>query len=195
LNLTAHIQKAILNTNQEHINFSEYGISYAPEYLITTNIAKEIYTLKNKNNEIGVYLEWNIKDLLKDEGIELSEVVRDGKCDICIFFNRTTNAIIEVKNTVTNKGPRLTSIHKDIERIQYFLLNIDSTFKDSYVCFLVQAKNKKKTKEKATSYIDEIRKEFDTLSFKENIKFFKENNNDEEEFFLASVVLLIKPNT
>ena len=191
MDLTKSIQEAIHSTNLQHIKLSEYSISFAPEYLITVNIANELSNLQKCSIIHGVYLEWNIQDLLEEEKIKDKTNIRDGKCDICILFNDNRNSIIEVKNTITQVGGKLKSIYKDIERIEHFILDKNSTFVDSYVCFIVKANSKSNVEIKTKKYITDIKNYFIKLELQEDINLFKEYDNDDEKYFLSSVVIKI----
>lgn len=192
-NLTNYIQKSIYDTNKQHIKYSEFSICYAPEYLITTNIANDISILQKEKIVDGIYLEWNIKDLITDEGLDEIKDIREGKCDICILFQDGKNSLIEVKNTITQVGAKLRSIYKDIERIEHFILNKNTSFDDGYISFIVKAKSKEKVESKTINFIKDMKDYFSNLLLEENINIFKEYEEDNEEnYFLSSVVIKIK---
>lgn len=195
INLSRYIQESIVKTNKQHIKYSEFSICYAPEYLITVNIANELSKLQSENIIDGIYLEWNIKDLISDEGLDEIKDIRDGKCDICILFKDGNNSLIEVKNTITQVGAKLRSIYKDIERIEQFVLNKDTSFHDGYVSFIVKAKSENKLEEKTKGFIEDMKKHFPNLILTEDISTFKEyENDDEHEYFLSSIVIKITLN-
>ena len=189
--LTNTIHQVMINTNQEHLKLTEWSIVYAPEYLITVNLTKEIKKLCDVDN---VYMEWNIKDLISSDNIKNIENIRDGKCDICILMNDNTNILIEVKNTITNNGSKLKSIHKDIERIGKFILNNNDSFNIGYVCFLVKANGKEKVKEKSETYFSEMNTIFPNLELFRYIEVFKEEDEDNCNY-IASVVVKIQADT
>ena len=143
------IHKSIKKTNIEHKELTDYNIMYAPEYLITVNITKNLKQLQNISY---VYMEWNIKDLLSSDSLNISNI-RDGKCDICAVFNDNTNALIEIKNTITQKGAKLQSIYKDIERIATFINHENDLFNLGYVVFIVKSNSKDNVIKKANVYI------------------------------------------
>lgn len=191
MNLTEIIQESIKKTNKQYIEYSEFSICYAPEYLITSNILHDIFKLKKNSSVDQVYLEWNICDLIKDENLKSKENVRKGKCDICVLFDDRSNSIIEVKNTVKNQGNKLKSIIGDIKRIKLFILDENSSFKDGYVSFLTIDKNENDVFKRAKLLESKIKREFPELKFENNITIFKEYEEELEENYLASIVMKI----
>ena len=177
------ISLAIENTNQEHIEMTEYGIYKAPEYLITVNISKELQKL---DNIAYTYMEWKTKDLLESDNLEINNI-RNGKADICVVFEDNTNALIEVKNTITQIGAKLNSIHKDIERIGEFILNANDFFNIGYVCFIVMANTQKYSLDKANKFISGMIKKFKNLQLVATTTSFQDNDNN----YFTSVVIEI----
>lgn len=186
-NIIETIHKTIIKTNKEHLKLTGHSISFAPEYLITVNLAKQI---KKLNDISYVYMEWNIKDIISSDNLKNLDNVRNGKCDICIVFNDNTNAIIEVKNTITQVGGKLKSIYKDIQRVGDFVFNNNELFSKGYVCFIVKANNKENAILKADKYISDMENEFIELSFYKDTVVFKEEKDSEK--YLVSTILRIQ---
>lgn len=181
------IHKTIIQTNEEHLSLTGYSVSFAPEYLITVNLAKQI----KKLNDVGyVYMEWNIEDIIYSDNLKNLKHTRNGKCDICIVFNDNTNAIIEVKNTITQVGGKLKSIYKDIHRISDFVLNENELFNKGYVCFIVKARGEENALSKADKYISDMKNNFQKLFIYEDKKIFKEEKDS--DMYLVSTVLRIQ---
>lgn len=107
------------------------SLRYAPEYLVTTYIAKRISTLK----EISLTLENNVKDAIDDAGGlppgKPPHVLRyKGKFDILIWTKRDS-AIIEVKRQVYS----FTSpVRADVSRI-CATLNKQENFKCGFMAY------------------------------------------------------------
>ncbi|WP_373032921.1 hypothetical protein [Sulfurovum sp.] len=139
-------------------------IGWSAEYLITTAIAQELYKV-HKQGIDGIFVEYDIFDLVKENNGKVPKTLRRGRCDICIEFENDLQAIIEVKNTISQKGKKLNSIFKDIKRIEYFLLN-DISFEKSYVCFIAgDAPTKEKLINKVDTWFNEIKNAFTKLDF------------------------------
>jgi len=89
----------------------------APEYLLTVNIAKRIWSIPKRAK--FVTLEDNVRGVLKDAEIKsrgrLKESMRpSGRSDIIIWWGKgTPRGIIEVKNAVYQKS----DIQMDLDRI------------------------------------------------------------------------------
>ena len=96
----------------------------APEYMLTTYIAKELWTIPGSKY---LTLESNVRRTLEDAGGmgkgRISEAAReDGRSDIMLWWssNDMPRAVIEVKNQVSDSA---TEIKQDIKRISTRLLH------------------------------------------------------------------------
>jgi len=132
-NLSKTIHTGIIKAQKDYIGWSGLGVGHSAEYLIVTNIAQSLATLKYIDDIQYVFVEQSMKELAELDDLK-HENFRDGRCDICIEDEKGY-AIIEVKNTLTSKGKKYDSILHDIERIKIFLEK-NNTVKDGYICFL-----------------------------------------------------------
>lgn len=189
--LTPCIQKAIKETNYEHLKLTRYSIAFAPEYLITVNIYKEIAKLQDTNKISEIFLEWDIENLINKK--KISEKIRKGRADICITFDDNNESIIEVKNTFKSSGPKLKSVYDDISRIKDLLEINDTSFKNGYVTFLVLDSNKDLLKTKVIKLIHEMKNDekFKYLNLYENVEIFKSDESEKNSPYLASIIIKI----
>jgi len=167
INLSKNIHIGIIKAQKDYINWSGLGLGHSAEYLIVTNIAQSVATLLYINDVESIYVEQSIKELADLDKLK-NENLRDGRCDLCIE-DKKGYAIIEVKNTLTNKGKTYDSILCDIERIKIFLEN-DNMIKDGYICFLNAnfIKDKKNTKDNVQEISDKISNRL--MNFKKDIE-------------------------
>ena len=106
----------------------------APEYMLTTYIAKEIWTMPGSKY---LTLESNVRKTVDEAGGfgrgKLRENVRpDGRADITLWWaNDAPRAVIEVKNQIST----VKEIKDDIERIKSTLRNRDNTFQFGLMAF------------------------------------------------------------
>ena len=110
--------QGIENAHKEYNNWSGgEWLSEAPEYMATVKIAQKL-----SQTDIGyVTLEQKIKSVSKESGSEKPPSKKSrpaGRCDIVIYYkNELPRAIIEVKNSHSNKGYYL-----DAKRIEGMLV-------------------------------------------------------------------------
>jgi len=198
INLSKTIHTGLIKAQKDYIAWSGLGLGHSAEYLIVTNIAQSIANLKYINDIEFLYVEQSIKDLAEWDDLK-NKKFRDGRCDICIEDSQGYS-IIEVKNTLTNKGKIYDSIIHDIERIRIFLEN-DNTVKDGYICFLNanfikdkedSKENRKKIKSKINnrlkSFKDDIETKFSKLKFTFTTKDFFEKTDKNMIWGWQSVV-------
>jgi len=202
INLSKIIHTGIIKAQKDYVNWSGLGLGHSAEYLIVSNIAQSAAILKYINDIEFLYVEQSISELAEWDDLK-NEDIRDGRCDICIEDSKGY-AIIEVKNTLTNKGKTYDSIIHDIERIRIFLEN-DNTVKDGYICFLnanfIKDKedikeNKKEIKSKIDnrlkSFKNDIETKFLNLKFTFTQKDFFEKTNEDMIWGWQSVVARIQ---
>jgi len=202
INLSKVIHTGIIKAQKDYITWSGLGLGHSAEYLIVTNIAQSIANLKYINDIEFLYVEQSIKDLAEFDNLK-NKKIRDGRCDICIE-DLQGYAIIEVKNTLTNKGKTYDSIIHDIERIKVFIEN-DNTIKDGYICFLNanfikdkedNKKNRKEIKSKIDnrlkSFKNDIETNFPNLKFIFTKKDFIEKTDEDMIWGWQSVVAKIQ---
>ncbi len=202
INLSKVIHTGIIKAQKDYITWSGLGLGHSAEYLIVTNIAQSIANLKYINDIEFLYVEQSIKDLAEFDNLK-NKKIRDGRCDICIE-DLQGYAIIEVKNTLTNKGKTYDSIIHDIERIKVFIEN-DNTVKDGYICFLNanfikdkedNKKNRKEIKSKIDnrlkSFKNDIETNFPNLKFIFTKKDFIEKTDEDMIWGWQSVVAKIQ---
>lgn len=202
INLSKYIHTGIIKAQKDYISWAGLGLGHSAEYLIVTNIAQVISSLKYIQDIDFIYVEQSIKELAEWDNLKSLDI-RDGRCDICIEDSKGFS-IIEVKNTLTNKGKTYDSIIKDIERIQIFLEN-NSTVQDSYISFLnanyindkedteanrEEIKNKISTRLK--TFKDDVESKFINLKFTFTHKEFTEITGENKIWAWQSVVAKIQ---
>ena len=131
-----------------------YWLWEAPEYMLTTYIAREICTIH------GAYyltLESNVRGIVEDAGGigrgRLHEDVRlGGRSDITLWWGGgTPRAAVEVKNQVSNAA----KIRDDIIRIKTLLRNEENTFQCGLVAFYTSRRDRGGDGERARATIKE----------------------------------------
>jgi hypothetical protein len=202
LNLSKIIHTGIIKAQKDCISWSGLVLGNSAECLIVTNIAQSIANLKYINDIRCIYVEQSTKELAQWDSLTYKKI-RDGRIDICIE-NSQGYAIIEVKNTLTNKGKKYNSIISDIERIKIFLEN-ENLIKDGYICFLNAnfmryKENTEDNKEVIRSTIkdrlkffkNDIKTRFPDLKFKFTNKDFLEKTYEDNIWGWQSVVVRIR---
>ena len=131
----------------------------APEYFITSTVAKNIFNLEGSK---FITLEHGSSNAIENAGAKgrgrLSRDIREkGKIDILLWWaNDTPRAIIELKNQIYSKG----QYDKDIKRIKSFLerKNSKSTLQFGVFAFYESASTgaQKTAKEKIKARISNI---------------------------------------
>ena len=116
----------------------------APEYMLTTYIAKELWTVPGSKY---LTLESNVRRTLEDAGGmgrgKISEATRpDGRSDIVLWWrsNDTPRAVIEVKNQVSDSA---IEIKQDIKRISTTLRKRDNSFQCGLIAFYTSRRDRK----------------------------------------------------
>ena len=109
-----------------------YWLWEAPEYMVTTYIARQISTI---DRTFYLTLENKVRDGLKDAGGGKGRPRKDlrfnGKFDILLWWaNGTPRAIIEVKNQVTG----FSKIKDDVSRISAALTN-QNTIRCGFIAY------------------------------------------------------------
>ena len=127
----------------------------APEYMVTTYIAKEIWTMPGSKY---LTLESNVRETVDEAGGfgrgRLRKNVRPGgRSDITLWWaNSTPRAVIEVKNQISKVG----GIEGDIDRIKSMLRNRDNTLKFGLMAFYTSRRDRGEDGEQAKSIIEEV---------------------------------------
>ena len=184
------ILKACVNGIKK--SFNEYlkwsngkWLCNAPEYLLTVNIAKELWNIKKEAKFIT--LEDNIRYTLENANAKikgkLANAVRSkGRSDIIFWWGKgTPRGIIEVKNAVCYKY----KIEEDLERI-YAVLKKDSDIEFGITAFYIYRYFEKGNanieieKRIEDEFKEDIKKEALKKGFKIKylIKEIKATNND-----------------
>ena len=126
----------------------------APEYMLTTYIAREICTIEGS---YYLTLESNVKETVENAGGTgrggLHEAVRpSGRFDITLYWgNRYPRAVIEVKNQVAIAG----DIKEDIIRVQTLLRNKKNKFQFGLIAFYTSRRKKRGDSGGARAKIEE----------------------------------------
>ena len=108
----------------------------APEYLLTINIAKELWKIKKDTKFIT--LEDNVKSTLKKANASIKDGLKntvrgDGRSDIVFWWGKgTPRGVIEVKNAIYQKK----HIQEDLDRI-YGILEKESDIEFGVTTFYI----------------------------------------------------------
>ena len=110
-----------------------YWLWEAPEYMVTTYIARQISTISDKS--FYLTLENNVRDGIRDAGGASGRPRKalrfNGKFDILLWWaNGTPRAIIEVKNQVTG----FSKIKDDVSRISAALIR-QNTIRCGFIAY------------------------------------------------------------
>ncbi|MGL1931716.1 MAG: hypothetical protein OCC45_08135 [Desulfotalea sp.] len=141
--ITAAIIQALDYSQDEYENWTGGDWLWtAPEYLLTTNIAKHLYAIDGAKY---ITLENNVKCALDDAGAcgkgKLKDLLRsNGRCDVLLWWgDGSPRAIIEVKNQVHC----FSTCKSDIDRIVTALSNKkgDHTIQFGVFAFYTSARN------------------------------------------------------
>lgn len=201
IDFSKEISQGILKAQKKHIDWTGgLGIGHGAEYMLTTYIAENIFASKNKKNFNTLTIEQNVETIAEKDGIDATKL-RRGRFDICIGGDDNRYTIIEVKNTVTNRGNRLNSILKDIVRIQPFLLN-DNCVKQGYIAFVaanyIQDKHLsqkeiiiQKLENRISQFIKCFTNSFPAIKIEPQYDTHIETNKDKKIWCWADVVLKI----
>ena len=168
----------------------------APEYLLTVNIAKELFNIKKGK---FITLEDNVKKTLKIANPSIRGPIAkkarpDGRSDIVLWWaNGYPRGIIEVKNWISNFTHY---IKDDIDRI-ITILNKDSTLEFGICTFYIdnryeKGNAKEKLLKKIEKIIEEIKKylENSSLTIDWKHKLIYEEKEDKDTAY--SVCIMIK---
>ncbi len=146
----------------------------APEYLLTVNIAKELWKIQNDAKYIT--LEDNVKNTLKIADAKIKGSLKlsvrgDGRSDIVFWWGKgTPRGIIEVKNAVYQKK----DIQEDLNRI-YGILEKKSDIEFGITTFYIdrhyERGNAKEMMKKRIEkeFLDKIKNEVSKKGFKVKI--------------------------
>ena len=115
-NIVAHALQGIVNAQDDYEDWSECWLWEAPEYLVTTYIAREISKIDDR--QFWMYLEYSVRQAINDagglgSGRPPNALRLKGKFDIVLWDDDVQTAVIEVKNQVH----WFSEISADIERI------------------------------------------------------------------------------
>ena len=138
-------------------------LRHAPEYMLTTYIAKDIgayYLTLESSVRDTLTLESSARDIVQDaRGIgsgRLPEAVRlDGKIDITLWRgnDETPRAVIEVKKQISNA--KAIKIKNDIIRIKHLLRKEENAFEFGLIAFCTANKGGGGDGTKARATIEE----------------------------------------
>jgi len=129
--------KGIKKSFAEYIEWSSNEWLWnAPEYLLTINIAKELWKIKKDAKFIT--LEDNVKSTLKNANASIKDGLKntvrgDGRSDIVFCWGKgTPRGVIEVKNAIYQKK----HIQEDLDRI-YGILEKESDIEFGVTTFYI----------------------------------------------------------
>ena len=168
----------------------------APEYLLTVNIAKTLWKIKNNTKFIS--LEDNVKETLEiaraSQADTLGESARlNGRSDIVFWWGKgRPRGIIEVKNTIFNKK----KLQEDLNRI-YELLKTKSDLEFGVTTFYINTNTqvkkaskrlKKKIKEE---FINKIAQEASEYGYQMQsiVKKILSDNDDQDAAYAVAIMI------
>lgn len=139
-----------------------YWLWEAPEYMVTTYIARQISTISDRT--FYLTLENNVRDGIRDagggKGRPRNALRFNGKFDILLWWaNGTPRAIIEVKNQVTG----FSKIKDDVSRISA-ALSRQNTIRCGFIAYYTSRRDsdglsaKNYVKERAKGVASEVKK-------------------------------------
>ena len=143
----------IKKAQKDYENWSGLWLWEAPEYMLTTYIAREICTIEGS---YYLTLESNVKKTVKEaggyaKGRPPKDARRGGRSDIMLWWSKgTPRAVIEVKNQLSNAE----EIRKDIIRIKD-MLNKENSFQCGLIAFYTSRQKKKGDSKGARAKIKE----------------------------------------
>jgi hypothetical protein len=190
-------QRGIEKSQKQYLEWSgDFWLWQAPEYLITTNIAKQISNLKGTKY---ITMENGASAAIKDAGAQgkgrlHNDIRGDGKIDIVLWWaDGTPRAIIEVKNQIYYSG----QYEKDIKRIKKVLnrKSNESSFQFGLFAFYDSAIDgpQKTATEKVTGKINNIYlKSSKLLGDDFNISLHKSKIHKDNDSAWVAACLLIK---
>lgn len=166
----------------------------APEYFLTVNIAKEIWSLDGSKY---ITLEDNIKETLKSANAKikgrLSEYMRaNGRADIVLWWGKgTPRAVLEVKHRVY----MFVNIQEDLDRI-IEILKKESDLEFGISAFYVDQNYKngnieKKLEKKILKLFEDAKEYLAYYSKNLKLEIFYRIHPEDNENVWGSVVILI----
>ena len=148
-----------------------YWLWEAPEYMVTTYIARQISTISDKT--FYLTLENNVRDGIRDAGGASGRPRKDlrfnGKFDILLWWaNGTPRAIIEVKNQVTS----FAKIKDDVSRISAALKH-QNTIRCGFIAYYTSLTDgeRKPAKNRVETRVDGVESAVKKFANDNDLKF------------------------
>ena len=148
-----------------------YWLWEAPEYMVTTYIARQISTISDK--AFYLTLENNVRDGIRDAGGASGRPRKalrfNGKFDILLWWaNGTPRAIIEVKNQVTG----FSKIKDDVSRISAALKR-QNTIRCGFIAYYTSLADgeHKPAKNRVETRVDGVEAAVKKFASDNNLKF------------------------
>ena len=170
---------------QEDYNYWTGGswLWEAPEYMVTTYIAKHISDLKEKS--FYLTLEHKVKDAIDiagglPVGRPHKTLRRDGKFDILVWWaNETPRAVIEVKKQVRG----FSEVRADVSRICDILSIPDTTFRCGFIVYYTSKYKPGSAKKYVSNRVVGVAKEVKkfTYEYGKRLKFKRYHREVEED--------------
>ena len=168
-----------------------YWLWEAPEYMVTTYIARQISTISDK--AFYLTLENNVRDGIRDAGGASGRPRKalrfNGKFDILLWWaNGTPRAIIEVKNQV----PGFSKIKHDVSRISA-ALSQESTIRCGFIAYYTSLTDDERNpaKNRVETRVDGVASAVKEFAKDNNMKFKRYSGKvviDEDSAWTAEVL-------
>ncbi|HOO97848.1 MAG TPA: hypothetical protein PKV16_06530 [Caldisericia bacterium] len=194
--------EGIGKAQRDYMSWSNgYWLSNAPEYMITTSVARSISTI-SKTSKCWVILENNVKETMCDasagsRGCYHSNLRADGKFDIvACWADETPRAVIELKHNVWSKRRPLRDISRLKEvlrrnsgdsRVQFCVLGFYIQCCDKNRDFAIKKLNKRINRI-TDAAIEEVGEEFEVTQYDGGFV----TKNDDDEWVWEAVALVIR---
>jgi hypothetical protein len=187
--------EGIKESYNEYLDWS--GIEWlcnAPEYLLTVNIAKNLWKIPNDAKFIT--LEDNIRKTLKTANAKIKGKISNkarpnGRSDIIFWWGKgTPRGIIEVKNYSYKKK----HIQEDLDRI-YSILKKESDIEFGITTFYIYKYDKNKTANKEIiklikkEFFEKIKEEANYYNFKTKCKYLEIIDEDTDAAYAVAVMI------
>ena len=165
----------------------------APEYMVTTYIAKHISGIEDKS--FYLTLEHKVRDAIDKAGglppgKPLAVLRRNGKFDLLVWWaNEKPRAVIEVKKQVK----RFSDIEADVSRICAILSIPDTSFRCGFIAYYTSRGDHhgKSAKEVVSEKAEEIASRVKEVIKKDGLKFKRYNRKavgDDSDAWTAEVL-------
>ncbi len=183
-NIVKKTLAGISEAQEDYNNWTgDHWLWEAPEYMVTTYIAKQISDLEDKS--FYLTLEHKVKDAIDEAGGlpvgRPRKILRlEGKFDILVWWAKETpRAVIEVKKQVEG----FSDIEADVSRICGILSIPDSSFRCGFIVYYTSKYKTGSAKKYVSNRVEGIAKEVKkfTYEYENGLKFKRYPREVEED--------------